>query len=99
MNSEVKKQKRYSTAQLVPGDVVLVRNNTFQGKMKVKDQWGKVEYVMVRQVTDGVPTHEIRDEAGNVKTVHHNQLFLMSALLKAITPLGVGTSISPENIA
>ena len=42
INSEAKKQKCYydratSTAQLVLGDVVLVRNDTFQRKRKVKD--------------------------------------------------------------
>ena len=76
-NCEAKKQKRYydqatSTAQLVPGDIVLMKNNAFQGKQKVKDQWSETEYVVVRQVTDGMPAYEVKDEAGNIKTVHHN---------------------------
>ena len=41
-NCEAEKQKHYydratSTAQLVPGDVVLMKNDTYQGKWKVKD--------------------------------------------------------------
>ena len=41
-NCEAEKQKRYydratSTVQLVPGDVVLMKNDAFQGKQKVKD--------------------------------------------------------------
>ena len=44
-----------STVQLVPGDVVLMKNDTYQGKQKVKDQWSENEYVVVCQVTDGVP--------------------------------------------
>ena len=76
-NCEAEKQKRYydqatSTAQLVLGDVVLMKNDAYQGKRKVKDQWSKTEYVVVRQVADGVPAYEVKDEAGNVKTVHHN---------------------------
>ena len=76
-NCEAKKQKRYydratSTVQLVPGDIVLVKNDTFQGKRKVKDQWSETEYVVVCQVADGVPAYEVKDEAGSVKTVHHN---------------------------
>ena len=48
-NCEAKKQKHYydqatSTAQLVPGDVVLMKNDAFQGKQKVKDQWSETEY-------------------------------------------------------
>ena len=42
MNCEAEKQKRYynqamSTAQLVLGDVVLMKNDVYQGKWKVKD--------------------------------------------------------------
>ena len=42
MNCEAKKQKRYydrtmSTMQLVLGDVVLMKNDVYQGKQKVKD--------------------------------------------------------------
>ena len=77
MNCEAKKQKQYydramSTVQLVPGDVVLMKNDTYQGKWKVKDRWSETEYVVVCQVTDGVPAYEVKDEAGNVKTIHHN---------------------------
>ena len=77
MNCEAEKQKWYhdrttSTAQLVPGNVVLMKNDMYQGKQKVKDWWSETEYVVVCQVTDGVPTYEVKDEAGNVKTVHCN---------------------------
>ena len=102
-NCEAKKQKHYydqatSTAQLVPGDVVLVKNDTYQGKQKVKDQWSETEYVVVCQVADGVPVYEVKDEAGNIKTIHCNWLFLVATLKEAIMPLGAGTSISEENI-
>ena len=102
-NCEAKKQKRYydratSTAQLVPGDMVLMKNDAYQGKWKVKDRWSETEYVVVHQVTDGVPAYEVKDEVGNIKTVHHNQLFLVAALKEAITPLGAGTLISEENV-
>ena len=102
-NCEAEKQKCYydratSTTQLVPGDVVLMKNDAYQGKWKVKDRWSETEYVVVRQVTDGVPAYEVKDEVGNVKTIHHNQLFLVATLTEAITPLGAGMSISEENI-
>ena len=76
-NCEAKKQKCYydramSTTQLVPGDIVLMKNDTFQRKQKVKDRWSETEYVVVCQVADGMPAYEVKDEAGSVKTVHRN---------------------------
>ena len=102
-NCKAEKQKCYydratSTAQLVPGDIVLMKNDAYQGKWKVKDRWSETEYVVVHQVADGIPAYEVKDEAGNVKTVHHNRLFLVAAPKEAITPLGAGTSISEENV-
>ena len=76
-NCEAKKQKWYydrntSTMQLVLGDMVLMKNDVYQGKQKVKDWWSETKYVVLHQVTDGILTYEVKDEAGNVKTVHHN---------------------------
>ena len=88
-----------STTQLVPGNVVLMKNDAYQGKRKVKDWWSETEYVVVRQVTDGIPAYEVKDEAGNVRTVHHNWLFLVAVPTETVTPLGAGMSISEESIA
>ena len=41
---------------------------------------------------------EVKDDAGNVKTIHHNRLFLVATLKEAITPLGAGASVSEENV-
>ena len=99
-NCKAEKQKWYydramSTAQLVPGDVVLMKNDVYQGKQKVKDWWR----VVVHQVADNIPAYEVKDEAGNIKTVHHYWLFLVAIPMKVVMPLGVGASISEENIA
>ena len=104
MNCEAKKQKPYynptmSTAQLVPDNVVLMKNHVYQGKWKVKDWWSETQYVVVHQVADGIPAYEVKEEAGNVKTIHCNQLFLVATPMEAVMPLGAGTSISEENIA
>ena len=79
--------------------MVLMKSNVYQGKQKVKDQWSETEYVVVRQVADGVPTYEVKDEAGSVKTVHRNQLFLVATPMGDVTPLGVGAPLSEENAA
>ena len=75
-----------------------MKDDAYQGKQKVKDRWSETEYVVVHQVADGIPAYEVKDKAGNIKTVHHNWLFLVAAPIEAIMPLGVGTSISEENI-
>ena len=76
----------------------ILQNTTYQGKWKVKDWWSETEYVVVHQVADGVPAYEVKDEAVNIKTIHHNQLFLVAVPMEAITPLRGGMSISEENI-
>ena len=88
-----------STTQLVPGDVVLMKNVAYQGKRKVKNRWSETEYVVIRQVVDGIPAYEVKDEAGNVKTAHRNQLFLVAAPMEAIMLFRAGASISEENVA
>ena len=79
--------------QLVPGNMVLMKNDAYQGKQKVK-----TEYVVVHQVTDGILAYEVKDEVGNIKTVHCNWLFLVATPMEAVTPLGASMSISAENI-
>ena len=66
INCEAEKQKRYydqatSTTQLVPGDVVLMKNDVYQGKWKVKDWWSESEYVVVCQVADGILAYQVKD--------------------------------------
>ena len=102
-NCEAEKQKCYydratSTVQLVSGNVVLMKNDAYQGKWKVKDWWSEAEYVVIHQVADGIPVYEVKDEVGNIKTIHHNQLFLVATPKEAVIPLGVGMSISEENV-
>ena len=74
-----------------------MKNDAYQGKWKVKDRWSETEYVVVCQVADGVPAYEVKDEVGNVKTVHRNRLFLVAAPKEAVTPLGTDMPISEEN--
>ena len=101
-NCEAKKQKWYynktvSTTQLVPGDVVLMKNDAYQGKRKVKDWWSETEYVVVCQVADGVPAFEVKDEAANVKTIHCNRLFLVATPVEAVTPLVAGAHFQKKH--
>ena len=76
-NSEADQQKHNydratSTVQLILGDTVLKKADAFQRKRKVKDWWSKVEYEVICQVTNGVPSYEIKDPSGNSKVTHCN---------------------------
>ena len=48
-----------SSKQLMPGDIVLMKLDTYPGKRKVKDQWSQAEYEVVCQVADDVPRDEV----------------------------------------
>ena len=63
--------KATSTVQLIPGDIILMKLDAFQGKRKVKDRWSKVEYVVMHQVASDVLTYEVKDNGRNVKVIHH----------------------------
>ena len=81
--SEADQQKRNydratSTVQLMPGDTVLKKADRFQGKRKVKDRWSEVEHEVICQVTNGVPSYEIKDASGNLQVAHRNRLFLLA---------------------
>ena len=82
--------------QLLPGDIILMKLDAFQGKHKVKDQWSETEYTVVCQVAEDIPAYGVQDEGRNVKTVHHNWLFLVATPWGDITPLGGNESISDE---
>ena len=75
-----------------------MKNDAYQGNQKIKNWWSETEYVVVHQVTDGVPAYDVKDEVGNVKTIHRNWLFFVATLKEAIMPLGAGMPISDENI-
>ena len=98
-NSKVDQQKWYydkvtSTMQIMPGDIVLMKLDAFQGKRKVKDRWSEAEYVVIHQVTNDVPVYEVRHDGGNVKVAHHNRLFLVAPAKEDAMPLGGSESIS-----
>ena len=80
--------------QLMLGDIILMKLDMFQGKRKVKDRWSEIEYVVTHQVTNDVPTYEVKDDGRNIKVVHHNWLFLVAPIRETATALSGGESVS-----
>ena len=84
--------------QLMPGDVVLIKLDVFQGKRKVKDRWKEGEYVVTHQVTSDIPAYKVKDDGRNIKVTHHNRLFLVAPMRDTATPLGGSESVSYVSI-
>ena len=99
INLEANRQKQNydratSTVQLVPGDTVLLKQDAFQGKRKMKDRWGNEEYEVIHQVTPDVPAYEVHNRSGNARVVHQNRLFLVASVLEPVTPLRLDAELS-----
>ena len=67
--TEALRQKRRcdqkaSTVTLNKGDVVLMRNDQFVGKRKLKDHWGDEVYTVCNQVHVDVPMYIIKNQQG-----------------------------------
>ena len=100
-NSKADRQKQYydkvtSTMQLMPGDIVLMKLDVFQGKRKAKDRWSEAEYVVICQVTNDIPMYKVRDDGRNVKVTHCNKLFLVAPAKENAMPLGGSEFVSNE---
>ena len=62
----LRQKQRYnqkaSTVTLNKGDVVLVRNDQFVWKRKIKDHWGDKVYMVCNQVDMDVPVYVIKNQ-------------------------------------
>ena len=82
-----------STVQLVLGDAILLKQDAFQGKMKMKDRWSNEEYEVVHQVTPDMPTYEVCDRSGNARVIHQSRLFLVASVSEPVTTLSLDAEL------
>ena len=66
---------------------MLKKADVFQGKRKVKDWWSEVEYEVIRQIMNGMPSYEIKDPSGNLQVAQCNRLFLLAIPRGEVMPL------------
>ena len=97
-NLKADRQKRNydratSTVQLVLGDAVLLKQDAFQGKRKMKDRWGDEEYEVVHQVTPDMPAYKVCNRSGNARVIHQNRLFLVASISQPVTPLSLDAEL------
>ena len=79
---EACQQKRYygqysGTVVLKPGDIVLLKTDSYTGRRKTKNKWNYEHYTVLCQLGLNIPTYEIQAEGGLTHIVHQNQLFLL----------------------
>ena len=70
----MRQKRRYDqkalTVTLNKGDVVLMKNNQFVGKRKLKDHWGDEVYTVCNQVDVDVPVYVMENQGCQRKTLH-----------------------------
>ena len=64
--AEAQRQKQYydwkiGAIGLKPGNLILVKADTFKGKRKIKDRWEDKPHKVVCQITTDVPSYEVND--------------------------------------
>ena len=61
---------------LKPGDVVLLKMDSYMGRRKTKNKWSYENYTVLHQLGLVILTYEIQAEGGSTCIVHQNQLLL-----------------------
>ena len=56
--------RKIGTVNLKPGDLVLVKADTFKGKRKIKDRLEEDIWEVVHQITTDVPSYEVTNQHG-----------------------------------
>ena len=74
---EACQQKRYydhhsGTVVMKPGDVVLLKMDSYMGRRKTKNKWSYENYMVLHQLSPDIPTYEIQAEGGLTHIVHWN---------------------------
>ena len=76
-------QKQYydrmiSTVNLKPGDLVLVKEDAFKWKRKIKDRWEEDTWEVVHQITTDIPSYEVINQHRKSHVLHQNRLLAAS---------------------
>ena len=62
---------------LKPGNLVLVKADTFQRKRKIKDRWEDKSHKLVHQIATDVPSYWVMDQHGQSHILHCYRLLLI----------------------
>ena len=76
---------------LKPGDIVLLKTDSYTGRRKTKNKWSYKHYTVLHQLGLDILTYEIQAEGGMTHIVHHNQLFLLLPKEEDEQPHAIGS--------
>ena len=55
---------------LKPGDIVLLKMDSYMGRRKTKNKWSYENYMVLHQLGPDIPTYKIQAEGGSSHIVH-----------------------------
>ena len=73
---------------LKPGNLVLVKADTFKGKRKINNRWENKPHEVVHQIATDIPLYEVMNQCRQSCILHHNRLLLVTS--ETGIPLCVG---------
>ena len=71
--------RKIGTVNLKPGNLVLVKADTWNGKRKIKDRWDEETWEVSWQIMADVPSYEVMNQHGQSWVLHWNQLLLVAS--------------------
>ena len=82
--AEACQQKQYydrkiGAVNLKPGNLVLVKEDAWKGKRKIKDRWEEETWEVVHQIAADIPSSEVMNQCGWSRVLHQNQLLLFTS--------------------
>ena len=84
-------ERKIGVVNLKPGDLVLVKVDTWKGKRKIKDRWEEETWEVVCQIAADVPSYEVMNQHGQSRVLHQNWLLLIAS--EVGVPLCMGSLI------
>ena len=62
--------RKMGTVTLKPGNLVLVKADTFKGKRKIKDRWEEDTWEVVCQIMTDITSYKVTDQCGRSCILH-----------------------------
>ena len=93
--------RKIGTVNLKPGNLILVKEDAFKGKRKIKDRWEEETWEVVYQITTDIPSYEVTNQHRRSRVLHWNQLLLLHQRLAfpcvwAAIMHGTGVPVPPH---
>ena len=70
--------RKIGAVNLKPGDLVLVKLDSWKGKRKIKDRWDEETWEVSCQIMSDVPSYEVMNQQRWSRVLHQNWLLLIA---------------------